>query len=164
MLTRPSWIVVFTFDADTGPIMIFIFSYFAIVMRCYGGYGWGRSILLTVTYGILMFGFSEMLRPLHEVLNGSQSYFPAFFTLLGAGLWLRQERAHPAGRWLIGVAGVFAVSLTFRSIDQTLCGGFALGTHWLWHLMNSVVLGTLIVALIRHGAPRSVLEDARTAN
>jgi len=53
------------------------------------------------------------------------------------------------------VACLFAVSLVLRSLDQPLCKGFALGTHWLWHLINSVVLGTLIVALVRHGARRA---------
>jgi hypothetical protein len=26
-----------------------------------------------------------------------------------------------------------------------------MGTHWIWHLLNGVVLGSLTVALIRHG-------------
>ena len=136
--------------ADTAPIMIFILSYFVIAMRCYAGLRWGAAGALTIAFLLAMVAVSALLRPLNDYLHGSQSYIPAFLALLGVGLWLR-ARAHPAGRWLIAVAGIFAVSLTFRSLDQAICDATVIGTHWLWHVLNGVVLGTLIVALIRHG-------------
>lgn len=136
--------------ADSGPIMIFILSYFAIAMRYFGGYGWVKSLLLMLGFVVGMVALSAALRPFHATFNGSQSYFPAFVALMAVGIWLK-TRHHAAGRWLIGVAAIFALSLTFRSIDQTVCARWALGTHWLWHVLNGVVLGTLITALIRHG-------------
>ena len=47
-------------------------------------------------------------------LGGSQSYVPALVAMFGVGWWLR-GRGHPAGGWLLAAAGIFAVSLTFRS-------------------------------------------------
>lgn len=139
--------------ADTTPIMIFILSYFAIAMNRFAGFGWGRSLLLMAAFFFAMGALSAGLRPLiGDVVGGSQSYFPAFFALLGVGLWLR-ARSHPAGPWLVGVAGVFAVSLTFRTLDGPLCESVAIGTHWLWHILNGAVLGMLTLAVIRHGAP-----------
>ena len=125
--------------------------YFAIAMNRYGGFGWGRSVLLAAGFLVAMIGLSAVLRQtVGHLVGGSQSYFPALVALIGVGLWL-DARAHPAGRWLVAVAGLFAVSLTLRTLDGQICADVPLGTHWLWHLMNSAVLGTLMVALIRHG-------------
>ncbi len=136
---------------DTSPIMIFILSYFAISMRCFAGYGWAKSLLLMIGFLAAMIGASWVLRQLlHDLIGGSVSYLPAFLALLAVGIWLKL-RGHKAGVWLITVAGIFAVSLTFRAIDKPLCAHLLIGTHWLWHLLNGVVLGTLLVALIRHG-------------
>lgn len=38
------------------------------------------------------------------------------------------------------------MSLTMRSIDNALCGSLPLGTHWLWHLLNALVLYLLLRA------------------
>lgn len=137
--------------ADTFPIMLFILSYFTISMRCYGGYSWGRSFLLLIGFIAALVALSYVLNILlRDLIGGSVSYVPAMLALLAVGLWL-SARAHPAGIWLICVSGLFAVSLTARALDLPLCETLPAGTHWAWHLLNSIVLGTLIVALIRHG-------------
>lgn len=136
---------------DSTPIMIFILSYFVIAMRCFAGYGWGKSFLLLLGFLLALVAMSWVLNTLlRDVVGGSVSYMPAMIALLAVGFWLR-GRGHPAGIWLMAVAGIFALSLTFRAIDRPLCAHFLIGTHWLWHVLNGVVLGTLIVALIRHG-------------
>jgi hypothetical protein len=71
--------------------------------------------------------------------------------MFGVGLWLA-ARGHPAGRWRAAAAGIFAVSLAFRTLDGPLCAAIPVGTHFIWHLLNAIVLGTLLVALVRHGA------------
>ncbi|MEL6477707.1 MAG: ceramidase domain-containing protein [Pseudomonadota bacterium] len=197
---------------DTGPILLFILSYFTVAMNRYVGLGWGRAILLTVgflgalvtaatmtrgagpeiilpakahmtqTIGFwiafaLAFGSLLIVRaglvPALGVaigfpaaawiagvviaaltgpgISGWESYFPAMLALVSVGGWLA-ARAHPAGLWLIAAALVFAVSLSFRTIDDVICAHFAMGTHFLWHILNAVVLGTLLMAVIRHGA------------
>lgn len=137
--------------ADTGPIGLFILSYFAIAMNRFAGLGWGWSALLTLGFllgmGLLSWGLRVTVGP---YVGGSQSYFPAFFALLGVGLWLG-ARAHPAGAWLLAAAGVFAVSLTFRTLDRQVCEAWPLGLHFVWHVLNAAVLGALTVAVIRHG-------------
>ena len=47
-------------------------------------------------------------------------------------------------------AGMLAVSLIFRTIDEAVCGAFPLGTHFLWHILNAVLLGWMIRVLVRH--------------
>ena len=151
-----TYAVVWAAILDTTPIMLFILSYFAIAMNRFGGFGWGKSLLLMLAFVVGMIGVSWVLNTfLRDIIGGSVSYVPALMALAGVGLWLR-ARGHPAGLWLITVAMIFAVSLTARALDRPLCAHFLIahfliGTHWLWHVLNGVVLGTLIVAVIRHG-------------
>lgn len=143
---------------DTTPIMLFILSYFTIAMRCFAGFGWGRSIALTIGFLVAMIAVSWVLNTLlRDIVGGSISYVPAMLALVAVGLWLR-GRGHPAGVWLISVAAVFAVSLTFRALDNpdgAICAHYMTGTHWIWHVLNGVVLGTLTLAVIRHGDPEA---------
>jgi hypothetical protein len=58
-------------------------------------------------------------------------------------------RKDPEARAFALAAGVFTVSLVFRTIDEALCQTFPVGTHFLWHLCNAAMLYLLLVALIR---------------
>jgi len=39
---------------------------------------------------------------------------------------------------------IFIISLVFRTLDQSLCNVFNSGTHFLWHILNSIVLFLLV--------------------
>lgn len=115
----------------------------------------GVGILAAAGLGVIFFaaliGLSELANAHFErIFQGARSYLPAMLALLGVGFWLHFS-GHKAGGWLIVVAGIFTLSLTFRALDNPLCATFFFGTHWLWHLLNGVVLGTLIIAMIRRG-------------
>jgi hypothetical protein len=139
--------------ADTVPIGLFILGYFAATMNRFAGLSWGRSLALMLIFLTAMVVLSALMRcTLAPLIGGSSGYVPPLLALLGVGLWLA-ARARPAGRWLVAAAGVFALSLTFRALDGPLCAAWPVGTHFLWHLLNGLVLGLLLVALIRHGRP-----------
>jgi peptidoglycan/LPS O-acetylase OafA/YrhL len=53
-------------------------------------------------------------------------------------------RGHPAGRWIGAAVLVFLPSFFFRTIDEPLCESFHYGTHFLWHILNGIVLGLAI--------------------
>ncbi|WP_416897530.1 MAG: hypothetical protein ACMVY4_19005 [Minwuia sp.] len=53
-------------------------------------------------------------------------------------------RGHPAGRWIGAAVLVFVPSFIFRTLDGPLCEDWAFGTHFLWHILNGVVLGLAI--------------------
>ncbi|MGF1502519.1 MAG: hypothetical protein ACFBSD_11945 [Paracoccaceae bacterium] len=148
---------------DTGPILAFILGYFAIAMNRLVGLSWLKSLgvmilflgaFLAVSYGLrVSVGF---------IVGGSQSYFPAFFGILGVGYHLWRQ-GHPGAGYLLIAANLFAISLFFRAIDGPICREFPLGTHFLWHLFNASVLGTLLFAVIREGrvpAPRALAAPA----
>ncbi|MEO0992440.1 MAG: hypothetical protein AAFX62_01400 [Pseudomonadota bacterium] len=138
--------------ADTGPILMFILGYFTVAMHRYDGFSWRGSALATAGFlvgmGLLSWLLRETIGPL---IGGSQSYFPALLALFGVGLWLARARAHSAGPVLMRAAGIFAVSLTFRTMDGPLCEWIPIGTHFLWHLFNALLLWTLLDCLVRHG-------------
>lgn len=85
-----------------------------------------------------------------DPLNGSGQYAPALLALLVfAGLtWRRQ---HPAAPWILAATLVFLTSLVFRTLDRDICAAFPLGTHFLWHLLNGLMIGVLLQMLIRTG-------------
>lgn len=41
-------------------------------------------------------------------------------------------------------AALLCLSITFRSLDITLCDQIPLGTHFLWHILNAIMLGWMI--------------------
>ena len=96
-----------------------------------------------------------------QCMNGSLGYGPAFAAMLIIGCWLALKR-HKAATLMLAATAAFAVSLTLRSLDQQLCGewivmGHRMGTHFLWHLFNSLTLFLLLMAAIRHGGGQEVL-------
>lgn len=144
--------------ADTGPIMLFILTYFAIAMRYLVGLTWPRSMLATLGFLAAMVALSWFFRiTLAPIIGSSTSYLPALLGLVGVGFYLRRRgegEDRGAGYGLLYAAGLFAVSLTFRILDEPLCGVWPYGTHFLWHLCNAGVLATLVATLVRHGGGR----------
>jgi hypothetical protein len=68
-------------------------------------------------------------------------YLPALLGLVGLGVALRlRGEVSRYGTWLLWAAGVFAVSLTARTVDRPLCTDIPTGTHFVWHILNAVVL------------------------
>lgn len=100
-----------------------------------------------------------------HLLNGSLTYALAIIAILALGTyhWLAQKRAR---FMLIAAAGVFALSLFFRTIDDAVCPQFPLGTHFLWHLLDAVVLylcGRTLIASEVRGMPDAISLRLRDA-
>jgi hypothetical protein len=88
-------------------------------------------------------------------LNGSVGYLPALGALIIVGLALI-ERHHRAAPYVVWAAVIFAVSIIFRSVDMAFCDqvvidGRDVGTHFIWHLLNAVVLFLLLRASLEAG-------------
>lgn len=144
--------------ADTAPIGVFMLAYL--------GYALARLARQPVWIALLgVLGLVAALAAAGTIrcgpgpcLNGSVGYLPAFAALaiVGAGLAVR---GHPAGRYLLAAGLVFLVSLAFRTIDRAACpwtvfaASRPLGTHFIWHMLNAVVLYMLLRAAILHGRP-----------
>jgi len=146
--------------ADVIPIALFIYAYLALALRRFFGLPAWATTALTGTFAALNVGFAPLLDaltglPWSELSNGSIDYTPAVLALVGVGggLCVRQSApARRAGRSLLGIAALFLVSLTFRTLDRTLCPSWPIGSHPLWHVLNALVLAGLIRAAVRFRA------------
>ena len=145
--------------ADVIPISVFMVVYLGYALRRYVGLGWLTTAAALAVF-LVTIGYAETLhcegRP---CLNGSIGYVPAFAALASIGLWLTSRR-HAAAPYILGGAALFAVSLTFRTLDRSICpqsalfAGHQLGTHFVWHMLNATLLYLLLRAAIRHGRSR----------
>jgi len=131
--------------ADVIPIALFILLYMYLALRrlvalpLWGcGLGVATVLLLTVVMP-LGFGFSV------------STYGVALLAMLGVGGFLHFARRHPAGPRILAAAGLFAMSLAFRTADLPLCATLPSGTHFLWHILNAAVLYSLVRTMMRHG-------------
>jgi len=144
--------------ADTIPIGIFMVAYLAYALVRYLGWGPVWTIAALVLFFISLWQSSVVRCDGGPCLNGSVAYFPAFAVLVVIGGVLMARR-HPAGGHLFAAGLIFAASLTFRSIDNVVCGETAiltpepLGTHFLWHCLNGTLLFLLLRAAILFGPP-----------
>jgi len=138
--------------ADVVPILLFILVYLFAAARYLFGLRW----LFAVPAAIAAFGLALLARngvlmlATKQQLNGSEGYAPALALLLGSTILLA-IMGRPAARWIAAAAVVFITSLGTRIADVHVCDHFPLGTHFLWHTLNGVMIGLLLIAIIRHG-------------
>jgi hypothetical protein len=144
-----------TMWADILPIVFFTLTYTVFLLRRYLGFSRASTTVVFVAF-FAVAGFLTWLVPewLREATNGSTGYLPAFLALFVFGGWVAAT-GHPAGRWLVAASLVFVASVTFRAIDNHACESFALGTHFMWHLLNGLMIGLLLVAAARYGGNRA---------
>ena len=79
-------------------------------------------------------------------------YVPVLLLMAGLAVTLRGSReAGRAAQWrqFAVAAVVFAVALFARTVDEEVCGAFPLGTHFLWHTLDGVLVFLVSRALVR---------------
>jgi hypothetical protein len=141
--------------ADVLPIALFILSYLVLTLRRAFGLAWLWAGLIGIAFlpasGALAAGIGQLTQ---GALGGSSGYLPALLALVVCGglLWRRRP---DFARGLLIAAGLFVLSLTFRTLDAPLCGAIPFGTHFLWHMLNGTLLGWLIWVMGRLQAPGS---------
>ncbi|SMF80030.1 ceramidase domain-containing protein [Pseudobacteriovorax antillogorgiicola] len=81
-------------------------------------------------------------------LNGSHGYMGILFSLLFLGYLDRLQETSKPYIWYAAL--VFPVSLFFRTVDTIVCEYFTLGTHFIWHLLNGLVLFLVLKSLLNH--------------
>jgi hypothetical protein len=139
--------------ADVLPIAFFVFAYTLFNLRRFFRFGWPTAIVVFVAFyavaGFLTYSVPESLR---AASNNSTGYLPALLGLLLFGSWLALRR-HPAGKYDLSAAAIFIVSVSFRAADFAVCEALPIGTHFLWHTLNGLMLGVLLTAAARFGHP-----------
>lgn len=127
---------------DVLPILGFILLYvFAATRDYFGARPWVAAL---VTAGFIPYAAATV--PVFSMVPGlgtSASYAPVPLLILIYAVLLRKRLPDTARGLAIG-AGILIVSLTFRTLDQSLCEAVPLGTHFMWHILNAIMLGWMI--------------------
>ncbi|MFJ1765995.1 hypothetical protein ACIOD2_37095 [Amycolatopsis sp. NPDC088138] len=114
--------------ADSVSILVFVLVYVVLFARVF--YGWRLAWLAAPAFLVLT--------AVTAVLGGGL-YLSALiaFGVVVALLVFSRDAA-----WThFAVAGaIFALSLSLRTLDRDVCDYVPVGTHFLWHLLNGVVL------------------------
>jgi len=139
--------------ADVIPIAIFKVSAVALVIDR----GLRLPRWLTAGIAALFLPASELFGAASNAatggaLGGSSGYLGSLAALAVLSVLVR--RAYPgAAKLLLGSTVLFALSLTLRTIDGPLCSYWPLGTHFGWHMLNSLVLALIGLAVLRLKRP-----------
>ena len=128
--------------ADTIPIMIFIILYLYLAVRFYLEQtqvisAFSIFLFLFLNYSLSYLGVEEI-----------SSYLMALFSMLIIACIAYRKNKRNISYGLFLTSFIFMLSLGFRQLDLFTCAQFSHGTHWIWHILNSILLYTLVVLFI----------------
>lgn len=120
---------------DLIPIFLFTMAYLFYSLRYYLKWSQVKSgVGLVVIISLMV--ISEIFVP-KSFLNGSSLYFPPLVMMFYVAFQMNSL-------WYKRAAFVFTLSLVVRTFDATLCEWIPTGTHFVWHILNAVVLALLM--------------------
>jgi len=134
---------------DVTPILGFILLYIFAATRDLLGFGWRWAAGAVVAFFPYAAVMVPVLGAVMPFLGSSAGYAPIPLLILGyaVALW---RRSPATARGMALGAGLLLASLTARTLDSPLCEVLPLGTHFLWHIMNGIMLGWMIKVYQRH--------------
>lgn len=137
---------------DVFPILLFILAYvFFATTRFFALPIWA-GIAAVIAFFPYSYAVTAGVSALVGPLNGSVAYVPVPILILCYAAAVAFRDIVTARGLAIG-AGLLILSLTFRTMDEAVCGVVPFGTHFLWHILNGVMLGWMIIVLHRHQPP-----------
>ncbi|MFP4274407.1 MAG: ceramidase domain-containing protein [Paracoccaceae bacterium] len=134
--------------ADVVPILLFILIYIYAANRHF----WNLPPLLSALGVAAFFPYAAATVPLFGMIPGlgsSAGYAPVPLLIAAYAVALRR-RAPDTARGLGIGAAILVASLAARTLDMPLCEAVPLGTHFLWHILNAIMLGWMIEVYRRH--------------
>ena len=134
--------------ADNLPILSYILVYVFLIHRDVLG-------LKAVWAGAVTAGFIPYAALVVWVLQpvpffGISGFYWTVPILLVVYGWALRGRMPGLARGFWTGAAILAASITFRSLDESLCARLPVGTHFMWHVLNAVMLGYMIEVYARH--------------
>ncbi len=169
--------------ADIVPIGVFMLVYLGFALNRFLAVPPGWTVFLVIVFAGVVGAFMQVhcwdggiglaggAPDAKLCLNGSVGYLPALAALIVVGMVLA-ERRHRAAPYVLSATLIFAGSILLRSLDMSFCDrivieGRSVGTHFIWHLLNALVLFLLLRASLETGtkpetstqAPEGSVED-----
>ena len=133
---------------DVTAILIFILTYIFVANRRF----LAQSKMFSLIGVILFFPYHLLLASILsniQFLGSSVQYIPvAILIFIYSGL-LRKSEPNLSNGLFIG-ASILCLSIVSRTIDEPLCSILSVGTHFVWHILNAIMLSWMIEILRRH--------------
>ena len=145
--------------ADVTPIALFVLTYLYAAnryfMRLRPLYAFGVTLLFFPYEWLVATAISAVM----PWIGGSTAYVPIALLIFIYGFLVRRRLKRVSTQLVIG-ASLLSVSIFFRWLDDPICGAVPLGTHFLWHILNAVMLAWMIRALTQHlASPETDTDD-----
>jgi peptidoglycan/LPS O-acetylase OafA/YrhL len=121
---------------DQGAIALYIYVFLWLFLARVAGLPWWGALGGLGVFAVASRALTAQFPP--GSFNGSYAYFPALLALALLAAYAGRRRRQGSAR-LAAATGVFVVAIVCRSVDQTLCESWPLGTHFLWHCLIAVV-------------------------
>lgn len=141
---------------DVAPIALFVLWYLASFLRWFHDLSWKRCLLGVAAFIAFIATFVVVVGP--YVPNKSGTYVPVLMLLVGIAVALARSKDAALRAYtgvFAGAAVVFGVALTARTVDERVCGSFSMGTHFLWHLFDGLLLFIVSRALVHRWRART---------
>lgn len=144
----------YTHLGDLIPIFIFTSAYLYHSARHYMDFSSKISWILLIGCVGSMFLIQKNVPT--SVLNGSLLYAPPLLLMF---YFAKGMRRSTYSKWagMYGFASwVFLFSLIFRTMDSAICESWPIGTHFIWHTLNGICLGTLLILALKVDREKSM--------
>ena len=131
---------------DVGFIALFVIVYIYAANRFFFGLRTVYSIGILVLAFLSLIPMGWMISQLLPFIGSSASYASIATLIFLYGIILQKIDSEVGKKLFIG-ALILSISIGFRSVDEPLCNVIPIGTHWLWHILNSIMLAYMIIIL-----------------
>lgn len=132
---------------DVGPIFAFELFVLGWYLRRVIGLGMNAVVLAC----FMMLIASVWLIRYPGIANGSLMYAPTLVAIIGMNAY-QFWKDEPGQVWSATLLIAFSISLCFRTIDMAVCSMIPIGTHFMWHAVNGVVLYAAMRLVIGHSS------------
>lgn len=131
--------------ADIIPIGIFMATFIGFTANKIFKQGPFQTLMFVLAF-IVLSVLVERYQPRH-LLNGSLGYVHGITALIILSAYLRRI-SHPLTKYFLTATLIFSTSLIFRTIDHNVCSWLSVGTHFLWHTFNGLLMYVLLKSVI----------------
>ena len=133
---------------DVTPILIFILTYIYAANRRFLVWSKRMSITGVILFLPYQFLVVSILSSI-QFLGSSAQYVPVAILIFFYSALLHKSKTNLSRELFVG-ATMLSLSMFARTIDEPLCLIVSLGTHFIWHILNAIMLAWMIEILRRH--------------
>ena len=125
---------------DIFSIALFVIFYNILLTKNILKYPMSYSILSSLLLLLISYFTGTLL--LYSIIGSSSFYLGILIYMLFILFLIRKIENR---KYFLFAIILFTISILFRTIDNFLCNYFLYGTHFIWHILNSLVLYYLVI-------------------